>query len=109
MPDSIVIIGSGGVGREIAATLKHPHFTNQYVLEGFIDDGPAAGTIINNLPILGNINWLIQQKQFKKVNLINMQKKSKNYWTMVFPSVKFLVCLSILTILHLILISTRET
>ena len=38
-----------------------------------------------------------------------MQKKLKNYWTTAFQFVKFLVCLSILTILHLILISTRET
>lgn len=67
MPNTIVIIGSGGVGREIAATLKHLHFVNQYVLEGFIDDGSSAGTIINNLPVLGNIDWLIAQNQFKNV------------------------------------------
>lgn len=54
--------------------------------------------------ILGKPKGTIQ-----KVNLINMRKKSKNYWTMVFQSVKFLACLSIPTTLHLILISTKET
>lgn len=67
MPEAIVIIGSGGVGREIAATLKHPHFVDQFVLQGFVDDGKSEGTLINNFPVLGNLDWLVNQKQIKKV------------------------------------------
>ena len=67
MSQSVVIIGSGGVGREIAATLKKPYYIHHYILEGFVDDGQPSGTIINAYPVLGNLDWLIQQKKIKKV------------------------------------------
>lgn len=35
---SLYLIGAGGLGREIAATLSHPFFQNKYLIAGFIDD-----------------------------------------------------------------------
>jgi len=58
MSKKLVIIGAGGVGREIAAALKcYP--IEGYQLIGFIDDGQQAGSIINGLQILGNMQWII--------------------------------------------------
>lgn len=62
MKSKIVIIGAGGVGREIAAVLKHDSFS-YYDLLGFIDDHIDAGTKINNIEVLGNIDWLISNCQ----------------------------------------------
>lgn len=81
MPNTIVIIGSGGVGREIAATLKHIDFADQYVLKGFIDDGQPTGTLINHLSVLGNVEWLIHQSQIRQVIIAigNPQVREKIY------------------------------
>ena len=57
MPKNLVIIGAGGVGREIAAVLKK-HPLKGYRLTGFIDDGIAAETIVNGLKVLGGISWI---------------------------------------------------
>ncbi|MGQ4876554.1 MAG: NeuD/PglB/VioB family sugar acetyltransferase [Promethearchaeia archaeon] len=55
----IVIIGTGGLGREVAFfALECEKYTNIKII-GFLDDDPQKqGKIINNLPVLGNINWL---------------------------------------------------
>ena len=58
MSRKIVIIGAGGVGREIAATLMHKDFEDIQVT-GFIDDNKQQGTVINNLTVLGDLDWLI--------------------------------------------------
>lgn len=58
---SLYLIGAGGLGREIAATLSHPSFKNQYAVVGFVDDGQRPGTHINDIPVLGNLQWLKMQ------------------------------------------------
>ncbi len=63
MPNTIAIIGSGGVGREIAATLKHDSFKQKYKLIGFVDDGQPTGTKINGFPVLGNLDWLCNNSE----------------------------------------------
>ncbi len=97
MPKEIVIIGSGGVGREILATLKNEVFVDFIVL-GFIDDGQQKGKLINGFPVLGGIDWLIQNKT--KINIIiaignpsvrqkiidKLQPHSYNYPTIIHPS-----------------------
>jgi len=60
---SLHLIGAGGLGREIAATLSHPIFQNKYLIAGFIDDKQKPGTLINAIPVLGNLEWLKKQEQ----------------------------------------------
>lgn len=66
MPEEIVIIGAGGVGREIAATLKHKAMRH-FVLKGFIDDGAQPGSMIAKVPVLGNMEWLLASRQYRHV------------------------------------------
>lgn len=58
MSRQVIIIGAGGVGREIAATLKNSAFSDVEVL-GFVDDKAEQGSIISSLKVLGNLKWLI--------------------------------------------------
>jgi sugar O-acyltransferase (sialic acid O-acetyltransferase NeuD family) len=58
----VVIIGASGHGQEIAwyieAMIRH---VRSIEIWGFIDDSKSLqGTVINGLPILGNMNWLEQ-------------------------------------------------
>lgn len=62
-PAPFYLIGAGGLGREIAVTLSHPIFQNKYLIAGFIDDKQKPGTLINTIPVLGNLEWLKNQKQ----------------------------------------------
>lgn len=57
MPRPLILLGAGGVGREIAAVLKK-HPLKDYSLTGFVDDGIKAGTIINGLTVLGGMSWI---------------------------------------------------
>lgn len=54
----LVIVGGGGVGREIAAVLKK-YPLKGYKLIGFIDDGQPVNTLINGLSVLGGVQWVI--------------------------------------------------
>lgn len=58
MLKQLVIIGAGGVGREIAAVLKK-HPLKGYKLVGFIDDAQPVGTLVNGLSILGSTQWVM--------------------------------------------------
>jgi hypothetical protein len=59
-PAPFYLIGAGGLGREIAATLSHPIFQNKYLIAGFIDDKQKQGTLI-----ILTIKW------FATANLLN--------------------------------------
>lgn len=59
MPKSIYIIGSGGVGREILATLT-TYFAKEFMVKGFIDDGKPVGTYVNRVMVVGGVEWLLQ-------------------------------------------------
>lgn len=52
-----VIVGSGGLGREVAAVVKNA-FTSTYNLLGFVDDHSEIQSEINGFPVLGNLEWL---------------------------------------------------
>ncbi|RYJ45597.1 hypothetical protein [Flavobacterium beibuense] len=56
MPKDVVIIGAGGVGREIYA-LIHKYFADVYKVVGFIDDIIKPGSFVNGIEILGGIDW----------------------------------------------------
>ncbi len=61
MQDAI-IVGAGGLGREIAAMLS-AFFNKEYHILGFVDDGKEVGEEINGLTVLGGIEWLLTQKE----------------------------------------------
>ena len=55
----IVIVGAGGFGREVKTIIDAINANNKtYNFLGFYDDTIAKGTLINNFPILGNLNDL---------------------------------------------------
>ncbi len=97
---SLVRIGSGGVGREILATLKSEYFKNTYPTVSFVDDGQQVGTIINGIPVVGNLEWLINQSEVENVIIAIGNPKIKkeiveklsicnlNYPTVIHPSVQ---------------------
>lgn len=60
--EDIIIIGSGGLGREIASLFLHSHVKEKYHFLGFIDDYKEKGSIVNGQKVLGNIEWLIKEK-----------------------------------------------
>lgn len=62
MPPSILLIGAGGLGREIAAALIHSSLREKFTLRGFIDDNYAIGDVVNGIPVCGGLTWLMQQK-----------------------------------------------
>lgn len=59
--ENILIIGAGGLGREVAAMLTQTSLSKAYNLLGFVDDNPEL-KVINGLPLLGDTNWLLSQK-----------------------------------------------
>jgi len=61
MQEPLYLIGSGGLGREMAATLEHPQLRQRYSLAGFIDDGREAGTTVHGLTVLGGLEVLRQR------------------------------------------------
>jgi len=56
----LVIYGAGGAGRELAFSLaQETNSKNVWKIKGFVDDDPKLeGKKINDIPVLGNINWL---------------------------------------------------
>lgn len=64
MQKPLVIIGAGGFGREVAALAESIYddegFT--YKVRGMIDD-KATGSTVEGFPILGNMEWLLAQKE----------------------------------------------
>lgn len=98
MPNPIVIIGAGGVGREIAATLQNNVFGN-FTIKGFIDNAIAPGSIINTLEVLGNLEWFIKEDldygviigignpQARKEILNKLKNCRSHYPTIIHPNV----------------------
>ena len=60
--EDIIIIGSGGLGREIASLFVHPNLKEKYNFLGFIDDYKDKGSLVNGQKVLGGIEWLIEEK-----------------------------------------------
>lgn len=55
----IVIVGAGGLGREILATIQECNAVNrQWKVLGFLDADPRlAGTRVSGVPVLGDDQW----------------------------------------------------
>jgi sugar O-acyltransferase (sialic acid O-acetyltransferase NeuD family) len=55
----IIIYGAGGFGREVNLLLRQINrHSLQWNVKGFCDDGKHTGELIDNLPVLGNVNYL---------------------------------------------------
>lgn len=57
----IVVIGAGGLGREVAAVIQ-TYFSDSFKLIGFIDDGVDQGSEVNSIKVLGGVDWLLAHK-----------------------------------------------
>lgn len=98
MPSPIFIVGAGGVGREIAATLRKSEF-DDFIVKGFIDNNLEPGSIINSLKVSGNIEWLIKEEgncgviiaignpQVRKEIIEKLKKHNFSYPTIIHPNV----------------------
>lgn len=98
MGSSLLIIGAGGLGREFAAALKNSFFSN-FSLKGFVDDDLPVGTLVNSIPVLGNLSWLLNQNekyglllaignpQIRNKILKKLQQGTFDYPTLIHPNV----------------------
>lgn len=53
----LVIYGAGGLGRESMVLARELFDGSGVEIAGFIDDGVEAGTVRNDAPVLGGIDW----------------------------------------------------
>lgn len=55
----LLIYGASGLGREILDMIMEINSINpQYEIEGWIDDGLPLGTVVNNVAVIGNIDYI---------------------------------------------------
>lgn len=59
----IVIIGAGGFGREIQWLIERINKENrEWELVGFLDDGVSPGKLVNGVPVLGGIEYVMNME-----------------------------------------------
>ena len=56
MGKPLIIYGAGGLGREVRSML--PFLKQSYDLVGFLDDGVTSGSEVDQIRVLGGIDWL---------------------------------------------------
>lgn len=93
----IVIVGAGGLGREVAWLIEdiNRHGGDWRIL-GFSDDVAIKGTLINGYPVLGNLSWLCEQRTNVAIAIGNpsarknvrarLQNSANTYPILVHPS-----------------------
>ena len=55
----LLIYGASGLGREILDMIMEINLISpQYEIDGWLDDGLPFGTVINNVTVLGNIDYI---------------------------------------------------
>ncbi len=97
----IVIIGAGGLGKEVAQLIKDINQDKKkWNLLGYVDETvEKQGSIINDSPVLGDFGWFLNRKRIWAVCALgNPRDKYKlikklnganiNYATLVHPSAK---------------------
>lgn len=95
----IVIIGAGGFGKEVAWLIEDINKSkNEWNIIGFVDDDESVqGKEINGYRVVGNINWLKEQKLFvvnaignpiiKKKVMDKLDGSKNKYPVLIHPSV----------------------
>lgn len=79
MSKPIVIVGAGGLGKEIACLIKD---LSEFELVGFYDDGlPVGQTILGKYPVLGSTQNLIDiQEEFAVTVAFGNPSTRKKVW-----------------------------
>lgn len=63
MIERLVVVGAGGHGRETMDIIRAAIAAGRIATaEGFVDDGLRAGTLINDRPVLGDLQWLVSMR-----------------------------------------------
>lgn len=77
--EDIVVIGAGDFGREVMWLIRDINKINKvWNILGFIDDNESIqGSEIDGYKIIGNINWLKQQKLHVVIAISNPRVKKK--------------------------------
>lgn len=109
----LVIVGAGGFGREVKWLIERINQNSldnyqqkDWDIQGFIDDGIPKGTFIEEIPVLGDLNWLLMRKEpisvvcaigFSKIRkkVIENLKKNKelDFPNIIDPSVLMSNCI----------------
>ncbi|MBH1942043.1 acetyltransferase [Mobilitalea sibirica] len=97
MYNDIIIVGAGGLGREVLWLLDELNQCNQvWNIKGFVDDNEKLlNTYINGYPVLGGVDWLASYKNpisvvcciAKPLIRFDIIKKLKKNPRIVFPNV----------------------
>jgi len=94
----IVIVGAGGLGRSVAGLIEDINRQGRaWNILGFVDDNLALqGTVINDYPVLGGIDWLKEQRLNvvmaignplgRKIVMEKLNGSLNNYPVLVHPS-----------------------
>lgn len=97
MKQDLVVLGAGGLGREVLWQIKENQEESvKYNILGFVDDKmQLQQKVVNDYPVLGNIEWLLRyEKALSVVIAIGNSSVRKNIATkleqnanLTFPSV----------------------
>ena len=65
----IIIVGAGGLGQDVQWLLERINEIEEtWNILGYVDDGIEAGSLVDDLPILGTVDYLLQYE--KKVAVV---------------------------------------
>lgn len=99
---SVVIVGAGGFGREVLEILKDCNKISKTLhILGFIDENDHLhGKIINNYPVLGGLDWIIEHNskdlacvcavgacETRKQVVEKLEKTGVDFYNAIHPSV----------------------
>ena len=98
--NDIILIGAGGFALDVLWLIERINTQlPTWNVIGFADDTFAQGTIVNGLPVLGNIEWLFEQKGIYAFCAIGSAKGRKSvverlsgcvrFATLIDPSVMY--------------------
>ena len=60
----IVIVGAGGLGKDVQWLLERINEIEEtWNILGYVDDGIKAGSLVDDLPILGAVDYLLEYKK----------------------------------------------
>ena len=60
----IIIVGAGGLGKDVQWLLERINETEEtWNILGYVDDGIEAGSLVDDLPILGSVDYLLQYEE----------------------------------------------
>lgn len=97
----VVVVGAGGFGREVIEIFKDlNNLSHEWDILGFIDDTVSLrGQNINGFPVLGGIDWLIENRKDigcvvaigdpnnKKAVVEKLEKNNVIFYNAIHPSV----------------------